>query len=171
MTDSNDRPFTCADAEPLIPRFVDGELSGAQGDALRHHLMECAACRSLVQEETSQRQWFVPSEEVPVPEGFAARVTGLAFAGGGHELTPVGSAPKLRLVSGGSHAVRFQMALSAAAAVLLIVTGFLIARGHTGADIGGGGLQADESELERIEQENAAEEEALRKEAAERSGR
>ncbi|MBJ02632.1 MAG: hypothetical protein CMK00_07170 [Planctomycetes bacterium] len=83
---SNSTHTNCDDARRLVPSYLDGELSEAQAGPLRQHLLACAACRSEAQDLTALKKWFVPSEQatqgLEVPEGFAARVTQLAFADG-----------------------------------------------------------------------------------------
>ena len=72
----------CERIVALAPTYVDGEVrSEATASAVRRHLIDCASCRAAVQDETTLRQWFVPTEEVEVPEGFASRVARRAFAG------------------------------------------------------------------------------------------
>jgi anti-sigma factor RsiW len=71
----------CASALQLVPGYLDEELSEEQAAPLRRHLLACHACREEAQAERALRRWFVPSEPVAVPEGFAARVTQLAFSG------------------------------------------------------------------------------------------
>lgn len=71
----------CRDVRPLIPVYLDGELTEAQAAPLRQHLMDCPACRSAVQDERSLKAWFVEQRPVEVPAGFAARVARRALAG------------------------------------------------------------------------------------------
>ncbi|MFT5735271.1 MAG: hypothetical protein ACJA2W_002757 [Planctomycetota bacterium] len=79
--------MACERVLELVPTFVDGESSESLSSAVRKHLIDCAECRVLVQEEKGLRQWFEPvageagRADVEVPEGFAARVTAMAFAG------------------------------------------------------------------------------------------
>ncbi len=77
----------CQDALPLVPPYVDGELSEAQAAPLREHLLGCQACRGSAQNLKGLKRWFAPSNrhagnpDDRVPAGFAARVARRAFAG------------------------------------------------------------------------------------------
>ena len=71
----------CEAARPLIPLYIDGELTEFRASALRPHLLECPACRGVVQGAKALKTWFVPTEPVPVLDGFAAHVARRAFAG------------------------------------------------------------------------------------------
>jgi anti-sigma factor RsiW len=75
--------FTCQDALPLVPSYLDGELSQARAGLLRKHLLDCQACRASAQDSKSISRWFVqPARaEFAAPSGFAARVSRRAFAG------------------------------------------------------------------------------------------
>lgn len=73
--------MNCTDARPLVPSYLDGELSEAQAGPLRKHLLACQACRAGAQAGKNMKRWFEPTEPVAVPRDFAARVTRLAFAG------------------------------------------------------------------------------------------
>ncbi len=72
----------CSDARPLVPSYLDGELSEAQAGPLRRHLLDCQACRAGAQSGKNLRRWFAQSEPVAVPRDFASRVARLAFQGG-----------------------------------------------------------------------------------------
>lgn len=76
-----DGGIECARVLDLAPTYADGELSGDLVDSVRAHLMDCSPCRLAVQDHSSLGAWFVPSEEVAVPAGFASQVTALAFSG------------------------------------------------------------------------------------------
>ena len=81
----------CIDALPLVPAYLDGELSEARAGLLRKHLLGCHACRGAAQHGKTLERWFAPLAEastdprsefaVAVPSGFAARVARRAFAG------------------------------------------------------------------------------------------
>ena len=90
MKNSND--FTCDEARALVPAYLDGELSADRASPLRQHLMECADCRTKTQAHKAQRHWFIPSPEVSVPDGFAARVARRAFQGDTGE-APIAAEP------------------------------------------------------------------------------
>src|SRR6185436_4437001 len=71
----------CIEARPLIPSYLDSELSEAQARPLRKHLLDCPECRALAQGEKNLKRWFVEEEATAVPRDFAARVARRAFAG------------------------------------------------------------------------------------------
>jgi hypothetical protein len=73
----------CQDALPLVPLYLDGELSEAQAGPLRKHLLSCHPCRSSVQDDKALKRWFAagPVAAAAVPNGFAVRVARRAFAG------------------------------------------------------------------------------------------
>ena len=58
----------CIEARPLIPSYLDGELSEAQARPLRKHLLDCPECRSGAQGEKNLKRWFVQEEPV-APNG------------------------------------------------------------------------------------------------------
>lgn len=128
---------SCNTAQPLIPRYLDGELVEHDAGPLRRHLLSCQGCRTATQGEKAARRWFQAEAEVPVPQGFAARVARLAFAGvlpgeGSPVLLPpldpqlVPMRPAARAVERSERILPFVLRLTAAAAVLLIVlSGFL----------------------------------------------
>lgn len=59
----------CADTEPLVQTFLDGELADADADALHAHLAECAECNQVAAEtarfHASLRERLTPP---PAPE-------------------------------------------------------------------------------------------------------
>lgn len=81
----------CIDALPLVPAYLDGELSEARAGLLRKHLLGCHTCRGAAQGGKTLERWFAPLAEassdprseftVAVPSGFAARVARRALAG------------------------------------------------------------------------------------------
>lgn len=71
----------CNDARPLIPSYLDGELTQAQAGPLRKHLLDCQPCRASAQDVKSLKRWFVEDEPMQIPRDFAARVARRAFAG------------------------------------------------------------------------------------------
>ena len=73
--------MNCETARPLIPLYLDGELTEPRASALRPHLLECPDCRGVAQAGKALKTWFVPTEPEAIPEGFAARVARRAFAG------------------------------------------------------------------------------------------
>ena len=66
--------MNCTDAKPLIPSYLDGELTEPQAGPLRQHLLDCADCRARTQSEKALTGWFVEGPPVEVPAGFATRV-------------------------------------------------------------------------------------------------
>lgn len=145
MTDPND--FTCTDARPLVPAYLDGELTADRASPLRQHLMECADCRTATQTHKAQSRWFVPTPEVSAPAGFAARVARRAFQG------DTGEAPLPNETL--APVLPFVLKMTAAAAgLLLVLSGVMRA-----VDIPTGGeLRADDAAtmslddaLERLE--------------------
>src|SRR5258705_12108957 len=71
----------CNQAQPLIPSYLDGELSEPQAAPLRRHLLDCQPCRAGAQSEKNVKRWFSATAAIAVPKGFAARVARRAFAG------------------------------------------------------------------------------------------
>ena len=117
MIDSNE-------AHPLIPAYSDGELSEAQAGLLRKHLMDCQACRALVQEEKAFKRWFDAEEAPEIPADFAARVARRAFAGDTGERAPL-EEPSAPLRSEPAEErqtpiLRFSLQMTAAVAAVLM---------------------------------------------------
>jgi len=71
----------CGDARPLVPSYLDGELTEAQAAPLRKHLLACQACRAGAQADKNMKRWFAVTEPIAVPRGFSGRVARAAFAG------------------------------------------------------------------------------------------
>jgi hypothetical protein len=119
----------CQDALPLVPSYLDGELSEAQAAPLREHLLDCQPCRGSAQDLKGLKRWFVPGAavEAAVPSGFAARVARRAFAGDTGE-HPEAALPErtLRPVAAGdatrAHAGYVRELTGLAAAVLVALT-------------------------------------------------
>lgn len=165
MTEELNRgAIDCARVLAAVPTFVDEEVPEGEAASIRSHLADCTDCRAAVQEETSLRQWFVPTDEVPVPDGFAARVARRAFAGDEgsateslptHTLTPVAApADQGRLLS-------FTMGLTAAAAAVMMTFTLMLASGDSQGL--GDGMGADsllEDALDELEAEYDALEES-----------
>jgi anti-sigma factor RsiW len=73
--------MNCDQALPLVWSYLDGELTEAQAQPLRKHLLECAACRNGAQDGKSLKRWFVePAGAEIAPIDFASRVARAAFA-------------------------------------------------------------------------------------------
>ena len=102
---------------PLVPAYLDGELSEAQAGPLRKHLLGCAACRGSAQDLKNLRRWFVPSAaSAEVPSGFAARVARRALAGDtGAPALPAAAEP------GARELLPFVRELTALAAAVLLM--------------------------------------------------
>jgi anti-sigma factor RsiW len=107
----------CNDARPLVPAYVDGELSEAQAGLLRKHLLGCQPCRGRAQEDKALKRWFEPQAAAAVPPGFAARVARRAFAGDTGEGRPAEPAAEAR----GGKLLPFVLRLTAVAAALLLM--------------------------------------------------
>ena len=71
----------CTDAQVLLTRYLDDELTEERAAPLRAHLLACHECRAMVQEGRSLSSWFVAPKPVQVPEGFAARVAHRSLMG------------------------------------------------------------------------------------------
>ena len=121
--------MNCKECLPLIPGYLDGELSEAQAAPLRQHLMDCRSCRRALSSEKSLKRWFAFEDalEAEVPAGFAERVARRAFAGdtGEPAASPSGGG-RLVALTGGAVQVDpglqdFLLRATAAAAVLLLV--------------------------------------------------
>ncbi len=113
-------------------------------------------------DDISLREWFVPTEEVPVPAGFASRVARLAFEGveASREddvvLTPAGPGG---VAAGPEHGriLSFTMSLAAAAAAAVIIFSLILAGSDTSDATADQGISADtslEEKLELLEAEN-----------------
>ena len=115
---------------PLIPSYLDGELSEAQAAPLRRHLLDCQPCRAGAQSEKNMKRWFSATATVAVPKGFAARVARRAFAGDTGEprlertvaIVPAvaGALPGVQLDTSEDRALRFVLQVTAAAALIVI---------------------------------------------------
>lgn len=116
--------MNCDRAQPLVPLYLDGELSEIQADELRPHLLSCPSCRAAMQAERSLSAWFVPTAPVAVPDGFAARVARRAFAGDPGVLQPASAGP----AGLETPILQFALRALAAAAVVLIVFAIAIRR-------------------------------------------
>ncbi len=112
--------MNCKDCLPLIPGYLDGELSETQAAPLRQHLMDCRVCRKALSGEKALKRWFEADAEAGVevlpPPGFAARVARRAFAGDTGESVVVGSP-----VPSEAPILQFALRATAAAAALLLV--------------------------------------------------
>jgi anti-sigma factor RsiW len=146
----------CSDARPLVPAYLDGEITEARAAPLRRHLLECQSCRGSLQEGRALQRWFGALREAsadarspfaaPVPAGFAARVARRAFAGdeGRREIEPA-----LRPGAGGGRLLAFVLNATAIAAALLLVLAIAVARN---ARPSGGRLSADDRTIVPLDQ-------------------
>ncbi len=151
----------CDVALPLVPRYLDGELTEEDAGPLRGHLLACPSCRTAVQEDTALRAWFVATPEVAVPADFAAHVTRRAFAGD-RGAVPTAARPRTESADRGredtGRLLQFTVQAVAIAAAVLIVLSIAIRRLElpSGAD-----LKADdaskEQAIEALEALNRAE--------------
>ena len=116
----------CQQALPLIPGYLDGELSEASAAPLRRHLLDCQSCRAGAQGEKNLKRWFAAKAPVAVPRGFASRVARRAFAGdtgeGALVFAPSGalSGPGAIRSADEDRSLRFVLQVTAAAALVLL---------------------------------------------------
>lgn len=131
--------LTCDAARPLVPSYLDGQLSELSASPLRAHLLACPACRESAKEGRNLKRWFAaPPEAVPVPAGFAARVARRALAGDPGMLVP--EPPPVR-ERARRPLLPVLLVATAAAAVLLFVLALAIQRQNLPS---GDGLRAQE---------------------------
>jgi len=147
----------CNQMRPLVPSYLDGELTEERAAPLRQHLLECSRCRNFAQGENALKGWFVDPGPVAVSPAFAARVARLAFAGEG----PSGVSPSpstVRTAFSAGEAKRaeaplmhFLLQATAIAAALLIALSIGMHRANV-PEISN--LRANDSEsLERVLEE------------------
>ena len=155
--------ISCEEVQDLVFAFVDGEAA-ERAPAIRRHLIDCASCRAVVQEANALRGWFEPTDEVPVPAGFADRVAGLAFGGAeartGDVLVPFAPAGDDAARAERGRLVDFAVMLTAVAAAALIVVTLLLATDGRGGVDADASMQADmslEDRLEELERRHAEE--------------
>jgi len=131
--------LTCEAARPLVPGYLDGQLSELSASPLRAHLLACPACRESAKEGRNLKRFFAaPPAAVPVPAGFAARVARRALAGDPGLLQPE---PPPALGRAARPLLPMLLVATAAAAVLLFVLALAIQRQNLPA---GDGLRAQE---------------------------
>lgn len=157
----------CNRMKPLVPLYLDGELTEARAAPLRQHLLGCPRCRSVAQGETALKGWFASDEAVTVPVGFAARVARRAFAGdvasaGGAAASVADPRPEPREAP----LMQFLLHATAIAATLLIALSIGMHRANVPEITD---LQADDSgslsrvleDLDGLNQQNAGPDAAL----------
>ena len=170
--------MNCKQVQPLIPSYADGELSELQAGPFRKHLLECQPCRAMAQAEKATQDWFVPTPEIAVPEGFAARVARRAFAGDVGVLVPTGpvlAEPQRREAP----ILQFSLRVAMAAALVLMVAAISLGvinqpdrDASVGADPNQPSAQEVLQELDELKaEERAAELKALEKTAEEADAR
>ena len=131
----------CEAVRSLVAGYLDDELSESQASPVRQHLLDCGECRKLMQAQTAEKSWFVPTEPMAAPEGFAARVSRRAFAGDKGLLTPVSPQD----TGGGEFRIlqfAIQMTAVATAVLLILALGMKFSAHPEGAE-----LRADSSDL------------------------
>ncbi len=148
----------CQNARSMIPSYCDGELSEAQAGPLRQHLLDCQPCRGSAQDLKNLKRWFAAPVKAAVPQGFAARVARRAFQGDTGELVTAGAgAPPEQE---GGRLLRFVLACTAAAAVVLLVLAIgvrQIGLPHTDRIVADPGSPSLDKALEELDRLNRAE--------------
>ncbi len=121
---------TCNDARPMIPSYLDGELTEAQAAPLRKHLLECQPCRASAQDQKNVTRWFQVAKSaeaaVPVPRDFAARVARRAFQGDSGTLTSAPALPTVVKERSEARHLRLVLTLTAAAAAVVLIVSMAI---------------------------------------------
>lgn len=136
----------CMDALPLVPAYLDGELSEAQAGLLRQHLIGCQTCRTGVQDGKALGRWFVRDADAAVPPGFAARVARRAFAGDTGRLAP---GPLPAVAEEGGRLLQFVLRATAIAAGVLLLLAISLRRQELPA---GSALHADDRPAMTVDQ-------------------
>jgi anti-sigma factor RsiW len=132
----------CTDVKPLISAFHDGELGRSEQEAVRSHLLDCAACRRDASELRSISRWLSPEDAPAVSPGFTDSVMARLRAG---ELLEETSEAAAR---------RSFVWIAAAAAVVLATGGLFLSMPARGGNFASGTLDAAlngdvEREIER----------------------
>jgi len=76
-----DASLTCGQAEQLLSRQLDGELTKSDRGQLRAHLRACAGCRTLARSQRAQRTAFRALGAIPLPSSLASLFGGGASVG------------------------------------------------------------------------------------------
>jgi anti-sigma factor (TIGR02949 family) len=124
---------TCDDVRPQLTAYLDGELEGDRGSAVRGHLRGCDACRSAAHDEAALRDGLraLPQQEAP-PELWARVQRELAAA----EVADAAKPHWRHVVSRFAQAwlsPRFAVA-SAALAVVVCVWAWRFTHAHPGTE-------------------------------------
>jgi hypothetical protein len=127
--------MNCNQAQPLVPSYLDGELSEAQAGPLRKHLLDCQPCRASAQGDKNLKRWFVEDEALAIPRDFASRVAHRALSGERGEARHFESLPRERFgiaspIAGAGrrdeNGLRFILQLTALAAGALFLVSLAI---------------------------------------------
>jgi len=65
---------TCDDVRPQLTAYLDGELEGDRGSAVRGHLRGCAACRTASNDEAALRDGLRALPTLDAPSGMWAKI-------------------------------------------------------------------------------------------------
>jgi len=133
---STNQPTKCTELRALVPGYLDGELSEEQAAPLRRHLLSCPSCRRGATDLTNLKRWAhaaIPTDQLAIPTGFAARVAQAAFHGGPaqrqstpRQPAPVTAQAQAPQAKPETSVQSFVLVLTSIAAALLISLSFLI---------------------------------------------
>jgi predicted anti-sigma-YlaC factor YlaD len=65
---------TCDDVRPTLTAYLDGELEGDRGSAVRGHLRGCEACRTAANDEAALRDGLRALPTLDAPSGMWAKI-------------------------------------------------------------------------------------------------
>jgi putative zinc finger protein len=65
---------TCEDVRPKLTAYLDGELEGDRGSAVRGHLRGCEACRTAANDEAALRDGLRALPTLDAPSGMWAKI-------------------------------------------------------------------------------------------------
>jgi hypothetical protein len=65
---------TCDDVRPKLTAYLDGELEGDRGSAVRGHLRGCEACRTAANDEAALRDGLRALPTLDAPAGMWAKI-------------------------------------------------------------------------------------------------
>ena len=66
--------MTCEDVRPKLTAYLDGELEGDRGSAVRGHLRGCEACRTAANDEAALRDGLRALPTLDAPSGMWAKI-------------------------------------------------------------------------------------------------